>query len=120
MQAITLWLLEQAPLGHKCPRPGRQSRYHHCPACVDMVDRRPRLTCRHVLEACPAVDATRVSSGISAFLADCAARGVPRALHYGMYVSGVTADGSELGLSSYLERGAALAELQDSWIQCLT
>ena len=65
------------------------------------------------------MDATRVSSGISAFLADCAARGVPRALHYGMYVAGVTADGSELGLSSYLERGAALAELQDSWIQCL-
>ena len=49
MQAITLWLLEQAPLGHKCPRPGRQSRYHHCPACVDMVDRRPRLTCRSLM-----------------------------------------------------------------------
>ena len=74
---------------------------------------------RHVLETCRAVDEARASSGVADFLADCTAQGVPKALHYSMYVNGLAPDGSDIDFSDYLERGAALAGLQDAWIACL-
>lgn len=69
-----------------------------------------------MFEVCRAVDETRGTTGIASYLDACTAAGVPRALRYSMYVNGLDPDGSELTLSAYLERGAALGDLQTSWL----
>ena len=106
-------MLEQPPLGHKRPLPGLARRFY-CPACRD---RRRRLTCRHVLEECTAVRATRMKTGITKFLGDCGIAGIPRAMRYKTYVTGRAPDLARLPIKEHLARGGALMELQHSWLE---
>ena len=45
-QAISVWMMDQAFLGHKAPRPGRETLFW-CPACVSPVEPGTPLTSRH-------------------------------------------------------------------------
>ena len=74
------------------------------------------LLSRHVLEECRAVQAARAETGIAKFLSDCRAAGIPRALHYKIFVTGLAPDMTMLPLEAYLARGEALLELQASWL----
>ena len=81
-----------------------------CPVCMCL------LLSRHVLEECRAVQAARAKTRIAKFLSDCRAAGVPRALRYKMFITGLAPDMSMLPLEAYLARGEALLELQASWL----
>ena len=75
------------------------------------------LTCRHVFETCEAVGATRVRAGIAAFVTSCEAAGKPA---YHLFVNGKDANLGDIPLPVYLERGAALLALQNSWLEHLS
>ena len=47
-QALSQWLMDQPPLGHKDPRPN-MARLDFCPACRDILPNPVPLTSRHIL-----------------------------------------------------------------------
>jgi hypothetical protein len=76
-QVLSAWLVDQAPLGHKRPRPGH-NRQQWCPVCLVADNVMVKLSCVHLLTECPAVRPTRVALGIESFFV--AARLVGRGL----------------------------------------
>ena len=71
---------------------------------------------RHVLESCSAVELTRVSLGIRAFLDDCLQAGRSRATAFKYFIMGFDKNGVKVDLAFHLERGAKLQELTESWL----
>jgi len=114
-QVLSQWLMDQPPLGHKEPRPNRQ-RLHWCPGCIGMLALPLKLTSRHVMEECMAVEACRVRVGIRAFLSSCRQLGWSQASAYRLYVSGRDEHGSKVSQKNHLLRGASLAVLTDTWL----
>ena len=54
-KVLSLWIMDQVPLGHKTPRPGH-ARLVHCPACRGLQETPAVLTTGHVLLECMAVE----------------------------------------------------------------
>ena len=54
-KVLSLWIMDQVPLGHKTPRPG-YARLVHCPACRGLQETPAVLTTGHVLLECMAVE----------------------------------------------------------------
>jgi len=114
-QVLSQWLVDQPPLGHKEPRPNMQ-RLQWCPACRGMLTDPLRLTSRHVLEECMAVEACRIRVGIRAFLSSCRQAGWSQASAYRLYLTGKNEQDIKVSKKDYLLRGASLAVLTDSWL----
>ena len=71
---------------------------------------------RHVLESCTAVEFTRETLGIRAFLDDCRQAGRSRATAYKYYLLGFDKNGVKVDLALYFKRGSSLKELTESWL----
>ena len=74
-----------------------------------------RLTPRHVLEECMAVEACRIREGIRTFLAQCRMAGLSHASAYLYYIQGKSAGGSKIPRREHLQRGASLIRLTEVW-----
>jgi hypothetical protein len=68
-QVLSAWLVDQAPLGHKSPRPGHV-RQLSCPVCYAVNFSVVKLSCFHLLAECQAMRTTRASLGIETFFAE--------------------------------------------------
>ena len=71
---------------------------------------------RHVLESCSAVELTRETLGIRAFLDGCRQAGRSRATAYKYYVMGFDKNGLKVDLALYFKRGSSLQELTETWL----
>jgi hypothetical protein len=60
--------VDQAPLGHKSPRPGH-NRQLWCPVCLAVDRVTIKLSCVHLLTECQTVRPARVALGIEKFFA---------------------------------------------------
>merc|ERR1719219_3231947 len=109
-------MMDQAFLGHKAPRPGRETLFW-CPACVSPVEPGTPLTSRHVLEDCPSVEGTRMRLGITEFLESCLQAGRSRKTAYKFYVMGMDEHGARVDCGTHLRRGASLRKLTEDWLQ---
>jgi hypothetical protein len=113
---LSAWIADQAPLGHKAPRPGF-ARLRWCPVCLALEDKRVRLSCVHVLVSCPGVRAVRDRACITGFLASCREGGLSSLAAYSAFLNGKEADGiTSVSLEDHLVRAESLLELQVAWV----
>ena len=106
---MTLWVMDQAPLGFRAPRPSHP-RLQWCPAC----ERGNPLSSRHVLQECVAVSEARVTLGITAYMEEATKTRVSSVTAYRRYVTGMKPDGTKG--EDYGARGLALSKLQEEWL----
>lgn len=107
--------MDQPPLGHKEPLPGR-GRLLWCPACRGLLESPVPLTSRHVLEDCMAVEACRIREGVRDFFKSCRFAGVSQCRAYKLFLNGMGPDGTKVPRSEHLHRGASLIRLTQTWL----
>ena len=74
------------------------------------------LNCRHVLEECEAIEATRRKEGIRNFLDSCREAGLASETSYRYYISGLDANGLPIPVQDHLSRGGSLSRLTQTWL----
>jgi len=107
--------MDQPPLGHKEPRPGR-GRLLWCPACSGLLESPTPLTSRHVLEECMAIEACRIREGVRCFFTRCCVVGLSQETAYKLFLNGARPDGTRIPKCEHLQRGASLIRLTESWL----
>lgn len=132
--------MDQPPLGHKEPRPGR-GRLLWCPACSGLLESPTPLTSRyvtfsrsniqisyvkyilyllpisrHVLEECMAIEACRICEGVRCFFTRCCVVGLSQETAYKLFLNGARPDGTRIPKCEHLQRGASLIRLTESWL----
>jgi hypothetical protein len=70
-----------------------------------------------VLLDCSSVDGVRRDLNISSFVSACRLLGQSDADVYSGYVSGVDPEGCKIADSEHQDRGRALGQLQDKWLE---
>ena len=134
LKVLCQWLMDQAPIGNKAPRPGF-ARQIWCPACRGLLDEPLALTSGHVLLDCMVVEGifignlkpngssffticpgTRIREGIRGFLVECARAGRSQESAHRLYVNGMDAKGLKIPVDAHKQRGASLSRLTDMWL----
>ena len=129
-QAISQWLMDQPPLGHKAPRPGLDGRLALCPACPGlhrapspMSSRHAILIlisnyvfCRHVFLECTAIESVRKQEGIRSFLDACSNAGLSSVASVRYYISGLDTKGVKIPVKDHLSRGRSLINITEGWL----
>ena len=68
------------------------------------------------VQDCAVVEATREQVGVTIYMLDSKERGVSKAVAYTAYLNGLSVEGGKVKLTEYLQRGAALQQLQTEWL----
>ena len=113
-QAVTAWILDQAPLGFKAPRQGFP-RMKWCPVC-DYGQQEQKLTAQHVLFTCEPIGPLREELGVSEFLHRCHSVGIAAPNAFALFVNGRNPDNSDANKAGVRKRGAVLLAIQDYWL----
>ena len=102
--------LENAGLGNRAPRPGRQ-RTNRCALCNGSLDE------FHVAVSCPNLDPYRYRHTDIAFhVAMCRTKGIFPVVAFRLYLRGLDWNLNPIPTSGFLKRGQTLQRLTDEWL----
>ena len=103
--------MDQAPLGFKVPRYGYKL-VTKCPVCQSS-----NMCSLHVLLLCEGVKQIRVQVGIQEFIDECLKLKMSKTDAYDNYLNGKTAEGDDITVQEYSERGSNIKILQETWLE---
>ena len=68
------------------------------------------------VQDCAVIGGTRDQVGVTTYMIDSKNRGVSKTAAYTAYLNGLSVEGGKVELTEYLQRGAALKQLQTDWL----
>ena len=102
-----------APLGNKYPRVGRLLTQRDCPLCPQQT----RNTVSHLALFCPFVERVRKElTSLSSFRNSCFFKGFSEDYIFQLFINGYDSNEKPVDAKVFLERGAELSVLLDSWL----
>ena len=102
--------LNNAGLGNRAPRPGRQ-RETHCSLCRGTLDE------YHVAFSCPSMDSFRYkNTDVMTFISLCRTKGIFPKVAFRLYLRGLDWNKESVTTTAFLKRGDTLKRILDQWL----